>query len=116
MITIYHNGKCSKSRHCLSIIQKSDLKFKVIEHLKDQIDMSHIKKIVYGIEGNIEKLVRTNEKEIKDQYIDFTDKDSIINLIFKHKICMQRPIVNIDEKIIICRPPEIVLKYIAGKR
>ena len=60
---------------------------------------------------NVE-LIGANLKAIKKVKIDFTNKDSIIKLIAKHKICLQRPIVRVNEKFVICRPPEKVLKYI----
>ena len=112
MIVIYHNNRCSKSRFCLDLIKKSNTDYKVIEYLKEDLSVNNIKEIVYGLEGEINEIVRTNEKEIKKVKIDFTNKDSIIKLIAKYKICMQRPIIRINEKFVICRPPEKVLKYI----
>ena len=112
MIIIYHNNRCSKSRLCLDIIKKCKLDYKVIEYLKEQLSLNNIKKIVYGLEGEIKDIVRTNEKEIKGIKIDFTNKESVIQLLNKHKKCMQRPIVSIRGRFVICRPPEKVLKYI----
>ena len=112
MIVIYHNNRCSKSRLCLDLIKKSNTDYKVIEYLKEDLKVNNIKEIVNGLEGEINDFVRTNEKEIKKVKIDFTNKDSIIKLIAKYKICMQRPIVRVNEKFVICIPPEKVLKYI----
>ena len=112
MIVIYHNNRCSKSRQCLDLIKKSNTDYKVIEYLKEDLSVNKIKEIVYGLEDEINDIIRTNEKEIKKVKIDFTNKDSIIKLIAKHKICLQRPIVRVNEKFVICRPPEKVLKYI----
>ena len=112
MIVIYHNNRCSKSRLCLDLIKKSNIDYKVIEYLKEDLSVNNIKEIVYGLVGKINEIVRTNEKEIKKVKVDFTNKDSIIKLIAKYKICMQRPIIRVNEKFIICRPPEKILKYI----
>ena len=112
MIVIYHNNRCSKSRLCIDLIKKSNTDYKVIEYLKEDLSENNIKEIVYGLEGEINDIVRTNEKEIKKVKIDFTNKDSIIKLIAKYKKCMQRPIVRVNKKFVICRPPEKVLKYI----
>ena len=112
MIVIYHNNRCSKSRLCLELIKKSNSDYKVIEYLKKDLSLNNIKKIVYGLEGEIKEIIRNNEKEIKKAKIDFTNKDSIIKLIAKYKKCMQRPIVRVNKKFVICRPPEKVLKYI----
>ena len=112
MIIIYHNNRCSKSRQCLDIIKKSNLCYKVVEYLKEEFNISIIKKIVYGLEGEIKDIVRSDEKVIKGIKIDFTNKDDVIKLIGKYKICMQRPVVNVNEKFVICRPPEKVLNLI----
>ena len=114
MIVIYHNNRnrCSKSRLCLDLIKKSNNDYKVIEYLKEDLSENNIKEIVYGLEGEINDIVRTNEKEIKKVKIDFTNKDSIIKLMTKYKICMQRPVVNVNEKFVICRPQEKILNLI----
>ena len=112
MIVIYHNNRCSKSRLCLDLIKKSNIDYKVIEYLKEDLSVNNLKKIVDGLEGDIKDIVRANEKEIKNVKINFKNKDSIIKLIAKHKICIQRPIIRVNEKFVICRPPEKVLKYI----
>ena len=112
MIVIYHNNRCSKSRLCLDLIKKSNIDYKVIEYLKEGLSVNNIKEIVYGLEGDINDIIRTNEKEIKNAKINFKNKDSIIKLIAKYNICMQRPIIGVNEKFVICRPPEKVLKYI----
>ena len=112
MIVIYHNNRCSKSRLCLDLIKKSNIVFKSIVVLKLWLTLKNIKLIFYGLEGEINGIVRTNEKEIKNIKINFKNKDSIIKLIAKYNICMQRPIIRVNEKFVICRPPEKVLKYI----
>ena len=112
MIVIYHNNRCSKSKICLELIKKSNTDYKVIEYLKEDLSVNNIKEIVDGLEGVIKDIVRTNEKDIKNVKIDFKNKDSIIKLIAKYNICMQRPIIRVNEKFVICRPPEKVLKYI----
>jgi|TARA_Y100000589_G_scaffold265915_1_gene256988 arsenate reductase len=112
MIVIYHNNRCSKSRLCLDLIKKSGSDYKVIEYLKEDLSVNKIKEIVDGLEGDIKDIVRTNEKEIKNVKIDFKNKESIIKLIAKYNICMQRPIIRVNKRFIICRPPEKVLKYI----
>ena len=112
MIIIYHNNRCSKSRQCLDLIKKSNTDYKVIEYLKEDLRLNNIKEIVYGLEGDINDIVRTNEKEIKKVKIDFTNKESIVKLIAKYKVCLQRPIIRVNEKFVICRPPEKVLNFI----
>ena len=53
-----------------------------------------------------------NEKDIKGIKIDFESKEEVVDIISKYKICLQRPIIFVNNKYIICRPPEKVLQFI----
>ena len=75
MIVIYHNNRCSKSRLCLELIKKSNTDYKVIEYLKEDLSVNNIKEIVYVLKGDINDIVRTNEKESKTVKINFKNKD-----------------------------------------
>ena len=58
-------------------------------------------------------IIRTNEKEYKDSNISLNDSDDvIINEIVRHPRLMERPIVIKENKGIIGRPPENVLKLL----
>ena len=70
-------------------------------------------KVLYQILSEIEDQISFNLINIiKISELNFKNKDSIIKLIAKYNICMQRPIIRVNEKFVICRPPEKVLKYI----
>ncbi len=112
MITIYHNNRCSKSRQCLNLLNEYKVDYKIIEYLKDELSINAIKDIIFRLDGNIKDVVRVNEKDIKGLKIDFENKDEVVNIISKYKICLQRPIIYVNEKYIICRPPEKVLQFI----
>ena len=112
MITIYHNNRCSKSRECLGLIQASKIEYKIIEYLKDELSLNQIEKIVNGLEGELKDILRVNEKVLKGIKININDKNQIIQLIKKYRICMQRPIVFNGKYYIICRPPKKVLRYL----
>jgi arsenate reductase len=112
MITIYHNNRCSKSRECLDLIKKNNINYTVIEYLKNDFNLNHVKQIVNGLEGDLKDLIRINEKVLKDIRINFSDKNQIIELILKYRVCMQRPIIFTGKKYIICRPPDKVLNYL----
>ena len=101
MIVIYHNNRCSKSRLCLELIKKSNTDYKVIEYLKEDLSVNNIKEIVYGLEGEINDIVRTNEKEIKNIKIDFKNKDSIIKFAFiLHAYDKDKNKFNLDDEIV----------------
>ena len=112
MLVLYHNTRCSKSRECLNIIKKKNIEYEIVEYLKVELDKNVIKKIVYGLKKELPLLIRSNEKSIQGYKINFDNLDSIIDMIYTHKECLQRPIVFFKQKYIICRPPDKILQYI----
>ena len=112
MIIIYHNNRCSKSRQCLNLLKESKANYKIIEYLKDELSTNDVKDIVSKLDGDIRDIIRVNEKDIKGLKIHFDNKDEVVEIISKYKICLQRPIIYVNKKYILCRPPEKVLQYI----
>ena len=114
MIKLYHNSRCSKSRGCLDLINKSGIKYEIFEYLKSELTKKEINDIVEGLIDPIEDLVR-KEPIIKGVKINFSNKREVISLLFKNKICLQRPIIFTGKEYVICRPVEKVLKYLSNK-
>ena len=95
MILLYHNKKCSKSRTCLELIINSNIKYKVINYLEDDIRFAELEALVKGLIDPLEELVRTNDPNIKNKKINFENKEDIINLLINNKNYLQRPIVGV---------------------
>ena len=110
----YHNPKCSKSRKALEIIDTHNINTKVIFYLKDKITKSMLKDILDSSGLSIRDIIRSNEKEYKENNIDNLNltKDELLDLILKYPKLLQRPVFVFNNKAIIGRPPEDVLKII----
>ena len=107
---IYHNPRCSKSREALSIIIKNNIKVEIIEYLKTPITKEEICKIIKMLGLSASDLVRKEEKLYKELYKDkkMTETECI-DLLYKHPILIQRPIVIKDNRAVLGRPPINVL-------
>ena len=110
----YHNPKCSKSRKALEIIQNHNINTKVILYLKDKLTKDMLREILDFSGLSVRDIIRSNEKEYKENNLDNLKltKDEILELILKHPIMLQRPVFVFNNKAIIGRPPEDVLKII----
>ena len=110
----YHNPNCSKSRKALEIIENHNINFIVILYLKDKITKNMLKKILDSSGLSARDIIRSNEKEYKENDLDNPNltKDEILDLILKHPKLLQRPVFVFNNKAIIGRPPEDVLKII----
>ena len=110
----YHNPKCSKSRKALEIIQNHNINVKVVLYLKHKLTIVMLKEILDLSELSVRDIIRINEREYKENNLDNLNltKDEILKLILKHPKLLQRPVFVFNNKAIIGRAPEDVLKII----
>ncbi len=110
----YHNPQCSKSRKALEIIQNQNINTKVILYLEDKLTKSMLKQILDLSKLSVRDIIRSNEKEFKDNNLDNFNLtlDQILDVIVKHPKLLQRPILVYNNNAIIGRPPEDVLRII----
>ncbi len=110
---IYHNPRCSKSRQTLAILNEKNIKFEIVEYLKDNLKISEIELIIEKLKINPSELVRKNELIWKENYKgkNLSDKEIIQAMIENPKI-IERPIVINGKRAVLGRPPENVLKII----
>jgi arsenate reductase len=107
MIQIYHNSRCSKSRQCLSLIENSGKKFEVIKYLENPPTNTELSEIISKLELDPIDLVRKKEKiwieEFKNKVLS---PNEIIEIMAKHPILIERPIVIKGSKAVVARPIE----------
>lgn len=113
-VTIYHNPRCSKSRATLKLIEEQGYAPVVVEYLKTPPSAATLKKLLKQLGLKPRDLVRKNEPAYKEAGLDKPDKDdeAVIAAMIKHPILIERPIVVVDDKAVIGRPPENVLKIL----
>ena len=107
---IYHNPRCRKSRETLSILIEKKAQFEIIEYLKNPLKKSEIKNILSLLKISAKDLIRKEEKLFKESFKgkELTDAQCL-ELIYKHPILMQRPIVVKNQSAVLGRPPINVL-------
>lgn len=111
-IIVYHNARCSKSRGVCELLQKKKKKFQVVEYLKTPPTAADIKALLKMLELKAKDIVRSNEPEFQPYLDKKLTSVQLIALMVKHPILIQRPIVIIDGKAIIARPPESVNQWL----
>ena len=114
-IYLFHNKRCSKSREVKKYLDENNVVYNIVDYLNVLPDEKFLKNVLSKLENNFEEIIRINENIYKTLKIDekADTLENMINLIIKHPILMQRPIVTIERddeiiKSIICRPTEII--------
>lgn len=113
MITIYHNPRCTKSRQTLGLIEEKGRDFVVKEYLKNPPSKAELKEVIKKLGIKPAELIRKGEPDFKDHFKgkNLSD-DEWIDAMVKYPKLIERPIVIEDDKAVLGRPPENVLKLL----
>ena len=114
MIKIYHNPRCSKSRQTLAIVKENyNDTIEIIEYLKNTPQKQELVEIINKLGVSPLDLIRKTEPEYKSEIKGKALSDEIlIELMLKFPKLIERPIVVLNNKAVIGRPPESVLKIL----
>lgn len=112
--TIYHNPRCSKSRQTLSLLIDNNFETEIIEYLNTSLTKNTLKQLLKKLEIKASDLIRKKEKIFKELELNshLDNDEKILDAMIEHPILIERPIVVIQDKAIIGRPPENVLEII----
>ena len=113
-VIVYHNPKCSKSRQTLELLNRQGIKPTIIEYLKTPPSSKKLKEIIELLKFTPRNLIRKQETVYTENNLDSLSlsDDDLIEAMARHPILIERPIVIVNDKAVIGRPPEEVLKII----
>lgn len=112
-ITIYHNGRCGKSRGALEILQEQNIPHTVRWYLADPLSKEELQAILKKLGMQPSELVRKNEELYKEQYKgkNISEKEWL-TILAENPALIERPIIEKGDKAIIARPPEKVFELL----
>ncbi|PKP33717.1 MAG: arsenate reductase (glutaredoxin) [Bacteroidetes bacterium HGW-Bacteroidetes-17] len=107
MYTIYHNPRCSKSRAGLAYLESEEVKFQVVDYIKNPLSPKELKELLMKMNLKPIEIIRTQEDSYKSDLKgkNFTD-DEWIRILIENPKLMQRPIVAKKHKAVLAQPPE----------
>lgn len=113
-VTIYHNPRCSKSRQTLQLLQDHQVQTQVVEYLKDPPDERTLDALLTMLDMQPRELLREKESEYREHGFDNPDlaRAQLIRMMVRHPRVIERPIVVVDGRAAIGRPPEKVLEIL----
>ena len=109
-VTIYHNPLCGTSRKALEILRESGAEPKVIEYLKTPPSREELKRLYERAGITAREGLRAKEPlaaELGLTRPDVSD-DEILDAMMEHPILINRPLVETDKGVRLCRPQEVV--------
>lgn len=114
-VRIYHNPGCSKSRATLSLLQSNGVEPEVIRYLETPPDAATLRELLrmLGMKSARE-LIRQKEDCWQSLGLDEQKlcEAALIQVMVDNPRLIERPIVVVNDKARIGRPPEQVLEIL----
>lgn len=108
MLKVYFKPDCSTCKTTLDLLSKeTDEKPELVEYLVENPGENEIREILKMLSLPAEEIVRKKEQLYQDNYAGKNlNEDEWISILAQNPVLIERPIVVIDGKAIIARPPE----------
>ena len=109
-VTIYHNPLCGTSRKTLEILSESGAEPKVIEYLKAPPSREELKRLYDRAGISPSEGLRAKEPLAEQLGLNRPDvsEDEILDAMMEHPILINRPLVETDKGVRLCRPQDVV--------
>jgi arsenate reductase (glutaredoxin) len=113
MLTIYHNGECSKSKGALGLLIENDIQHQIRYYLTEPLGREELQTLLQKLGMKASSIVRKNEVLYQEHYEgkEITD-DEWEEILVQNPQLIERPIIEKGDKAIVCRPPERVFEMI----
>jgi arsenate reductase len=111
---IFHNPRCSKSRQTLELLTERGIEPEIIRYLETPPTEQQLEDILAALNLSPRDLMRTGEKEYKEQGLDDPglSREQLLAAMVATPKLIERPIVLANGKAALGRPPENVLSIL----
>jgi len=105
--TIYHNPRCGTSRKTLAILEETPgVEVEVIEYLKTPMTRERLLDLYARAGISVREGLRAKEEAARD--IRDADEATILDAMVADPILIERPLVETEKGVRLCRPQERV--------
>ncbi len=107
--TIWHNPNCGTSRKTLAILRETPgLEVEVIQYLKTPPAREKLEALYARAGITPRKGLRAKEALAQELGLLDASNEAILDAMMAHPILIERPLVETDKGVRLCRPQEIV--------
>ena len=113
-VTIYHNPDCATSRNVLALIRNSGEEPHIIEYLKAPPSREELVELLRRMDIPVRAVLRRKGTPYDELGLDDPewDDDRLVELMLRHPVLIDRPIVATPLGVRLCRPSETVLNIL----
>lgn len=108
--TIFHNPKCGTSRKTLDILNESGADVTIVDYLKNPPSRGELKRLYDRAGMTPRQGLRAKEPLAQELGLtaEGVSDDTILDAMNEHPILIERPIVETDKGVKLCRPQDEV--------
>jgi arsenate reductase (glutaredoxin) len=107
--TIWHNPKCGTSRNTLAILEERDgVEVEVIEYLKTPPSRAKLAQLYADAGITPAQGLRLKGTDAEERGLPEADADTVLDAMVAEPILIERPLVETDKGVRLCRPKERV--------
>ena len=105
---IYHNPACGTSRKTLEILEQSGAQLTVIEYLEAPYDRSKLEQLLRDANLSPKDALRLRGTDAEERGLPQADDATILAAMVANPAYVNRPLVETDKGVRLCRPQEVV--------
>ncbi|RIV80446.1 arsenate reductase (glutaredoxin) [Aurantiacibacter xanthus] len=107
--TIWHNPRCGTSRNTLAILEERDgVEVEVIEYLKTPPSREKLAQLYADAGITPAQGLRLKGTDAEERGLPDADADTVLDAMVAEPILIERPLVETDKGVRLCRPKERV--------
>lgn len=108
--TIYHNPKCGTSRKTLAILEEAGAEVTVVEYLKTPPSRAELERLYQRAGITARQGLRAKEPLAAELGLldEAVGEDAILDAMAANPILIERPLVETEKGVRLCRPQDEV--------
>ena len=107
--TIWHNPKCGTSRNTLAILEeRGGVEVTVVEYLKNPPSREKLAQLYSDAGITPAAGLRLRGTDAEERGLTSADDDTVLDAMVADPILIERPLVETDKGVRLCRPKEVV--------
>ena len=111
--TIWHNPKCGTSRKTLAILENlSKIDLTVVEYLKNLPSREKVAQLYAGAGITPQQGLRIRGTDAAERGLPDADAASVLDAMAADPILIERPLVETEKGVRLCRPQDVVLEIL----
>ena len=106
--TIWHNPKCGTSRKTLALLEEAGTDLTVIEYLKEAPSRQKLDQLFRDAGMTPHEGLRLRGTNAEERGLPDADADTILDAMAADPILINRPLVETEKGVRLCRPQDLV--------